>query len=298
MSFTRGDEMSFSKLEEIRITKMHGNGNDFVLVDEFDGEVIPESKKPEFVRAVCHRRFGIGADGMLFLQRSDKADAKFRYFNSDGSEAGMCGNGIRCFSRYIVEEGYAEEGLITVETRVGVIELKVRKDKDYMVRVNMGEVKTKSSEIPASIDREDFWGVRMKAGEMEFDVFAVNTGVPHAVVFVENLDTLDIAVARDIRYSELFPEGTNVNFVSPISEKEIRIRTYERGVEDETLSCGTGSVASAYVALKLGYVKEPVKVLTRGGELIIEFDDEIAYMTGSANRVFDGILRLSELRYI
>ncbi len=285
-------------IELVKFVKMHGNGNDFVLFDEFSSEVIPEKEKPEFVRAVCDRRFGVGGDGALFVQKSSIADARFRYFNSDGSEAEMCGNGIRCFSRYLVEEGYAKPGSIKVETLVGVLELRVEVDEldRYMVRVNMGEVKTSASDIPA---KKELWGERFEIGDVEYYIYAVNSGVPHVVIFVdeEELEAMDIVpIARKIRYNEIFPEGTNVNFVSILSENEIKIRTYERGVEDETLSCGTGSVAAAFVSLQRKLVKEPVRVVTRGGDLIIEFSGKVAYMTGGASRVFDGRLRLAELR--
>ena len=283
----------------IEFVKMHGNGNDFVLFDEFNGELIPEKKKPEFVKAVCDRRFGVGADGALFVQSSDITDARFRYFNSDGSEAEMCGNGIRCFSRYLVEEGYAKPGSIKVETLVGVLELWVEKAEGYMVKVNMGEVKTSAEEIPA-VGVNQIWGEKFEVSGREFEIYAVNSGVPHVVIFVgeEELENLDIvSIARKIRYSEIFPEGTNVNFVSLLTENEIEIRTYERGVEEETLSCGTGSVAAAFVSIQRGLVREPVRVVTKGGDLIVEFSGKIAYMTGSASRVFDGRLRLSELRF-
>ena len=282
-------------LEKIEFVKMHGNGNDFVLFDEFDREKIPEKEKPDFVRAVCDRRFGIGADGALFVQLSAVADARFRYFNSDGSEAEMCGNGIRCFSRYVVEEGYAKRGSIRVETLAGVLELQVEVREGYEVTVNMGEVKTSADEIPA---KKPLWGEKFEIEGKEINLFAVNSGVPHVVIFVDQreLEKLDIIpIARQIRYSDLFPEGTNVNFATVVSNNEIRIRTYERGVEDETLSCGTGSVASAFVALKENLVSQPVTVQTKGGELIIEFKDGNAFMTGGAARVFDGVLRISEL---
>ncbi|AGK60196.1 diaminopimelate epimerase [Archaeoglobus sulfaticallidus PM70-1] len=281
-------------MSKIKFVKLHGNGNDFVLVDEFSGTIIPEDRKPEFVRAVCHRRFGVGADGALFVQRSEKADVRFRYFNSDGSEAEMCGNGIRCFTRYLVDEGYAND-IVKVETLAGVLELEVSNGEKFLVKVNMGRVRKRAEDVPVNTEKEFFWGERI--GSME--VYAVNSGVPHAVIFVDEIDHMDIIPpARKIRYHELFPHGINVNFVSVAGENELRIRTYERGVEDETLSCGTGSVASAFVAKELGYVSDPVRVITKGGELIIEFDGDIAYMSGSANRVFDGELNLKELRFV
>jgi diaminopimelate epimerase len=271
---------------------MHGNGNDFVLIDEFRGEVIPEEEKASFVRAVCHRNFGVGADGALFVQPSEKADVKFRYFNSDGSEAEMCGNGIRCFSRYVVEEGYVGERL-RVETLAGILELEVTKDDGWWVKVDMGKPKFRREEIPAEVD---VWGYEFEHEGKRFKLYAANTGVPHVVVFVDDLDFDIVPIARKIRYSEIFPEGTNVNFAK-VEGNSITIRTYERGVEAETLSCGTGSVAVAAVANRLGLTGREVEVRTKGGLLKIELTDNTAYMTGGASRVFDGILKLNELRY-
>jgi len=275
----------------VRITKMHGNGNDFVVVDEYREEIVPEKIKPDFVRAVCHRRFGVGADGVLFVQPSSVADAKFRYFNSDGSEAEMCGNGIRCFCRYLVEEGYAKEGKVRVETLAGIKELEVWFDGKWWVKVNMGRPKF-GKDVPA---KEEVWGREFEFDGRKFKVYAVNTGVPHAVIFVEDLNFDIIEPARFIRYHEIFPEGINVNFAKVISNNTVEVRTYERGVEDETLSCGTGSCAVAVVGNKLGILESRVEVRTRGGILKVEVNDEI-YMIGSASRVFDGNLRLSELQ--
>ncbi len=276
----------------IKFAKMHGNGNDFILIDEFNKILIEEKRKGKFVKAICNRNFGLGADGVLFVQKSEKADAKFRYFNSDGSEAEMCGNGIRCFARYVVEEAYAESPL-RVETLSGILKLDVTKDDEgWWVRVDMGVPKFKSEEIPAE---EEVWGKEFEFNGEKFKVYAVNTGVPHAVIFVDNLNFDIIGIAKFIRFHKLFPEGINVNFAK-IEGNAIRIRTYERGVEDETLSCGTGSVAVAAVANKLGFIDSSVEVLTKGGKLRIEIKDR-AYMTGKASRVADGYINSEELRY-
>lgn len=279
--------------DSIKITKMHGNGNDFVLIDEFGKEIIPEKMKPDFVRAICYRRFGVGADGMLFVQPSVVADVRFRYFNSDGSEAEMCGNGIRCFSRFVVEEGYAKD-VVKVETLAGILELEVNKN-GWWVKVDMGEVKTKKEDIPAS---REVWGMEKIINNQKFVLYAVNSGVPHVVVFVDDLNFNIIEPARTIRYSDLFPQGTNVNFAKVLSKDKIEIRTYERGVEDETLSCGTGSVAVAFVANKLGLANKHVEIVTKGGILKIDIENSKAYMTGTANRIFDGYVNLRELRFI
>lgn len=279
----------------ITFTKMHGNGNDFVIIDEFNRILIPEKLKPDFVRAVCDRRFGVGSDGLIFVQNSKKADAKFRYFNSDGSEAEMCGNGIRCFSRYVVEENYTESKIL-VETLAGIKELDVSiENGKYWVRVDMGIPEFESTRIPAKDVGKSLWEREFEVNGGNYRVYAVNTGVPHAIIFVDNLEFEIKEVARKIRYSDLFPEGINVNFVKVKSKNEIEMRTYERGVEDETLSCGTGSVASAVIANRLKMVSDSVNVVTKGGILRVEIKESV-YMKGTANRVFDGVIRVDELK--
>jgi len=273
----------------ILFTKMHGNGNDFVIFDEFHGIVVPEEEKPAFVRTVCNRRFGVGGDGAIFVQSSEVANARFRYFNSDGSEA-MCGNGIRCFARFVVEEGYTTKKF-RAETLAGVKEVEVRvEDGDYWVRVDMGTPLFEPEEIPVSGGKfNEVWYDTFDVFGKDYEVYAVNTGVPHAIVFVDSLN-VDIYEARKIRYSKKFPDGANVNLVKVLSKEEVEVRTYERGVEDETLSCGTGSVAVVAVASKLGLTESRAIVRTKGGILKIEINDS-AFMMGKAVRVFDGILK-------
>ncbi len=276
----------------LKITKMHGNGNDFIIVDEFKGEQIPEDIRREFVKTVCDRRLGVGADGVIFVQKSDIADAKFRYFNSDGSEAEMCGNGIRCFCRYVVEEGYAECGDVRVETLKGVVKTYVWFDGKWWIKVDMGRARF-GRDVPA---KEEIWGKTFRVKDREFRVYAVNTGVPHAVIF-SDLDFDIKEYARIIRYHDVFPEGVNVNFAKVISSERIRIRTYERGVEDETLSCGTGCAAVSVVANKLGLVGKNVEVITRGGVLKVEISNDSVYLIGSASRILDGFVNLDELGF-
>ncbi len=273
----------------MEFVKMHGNGNDFVLIDEFESIKVPDEKKPAFVKAVCDRRFGVGGDGAIFVQKSKVADAKFVFYNSDGSVAEMCGNGIRCFARYIVERGYAKEGTVSVETLAGVLKVEVWYDGRWWIRVNMGKPKF-GKEVPAV---KDVWGDVFEVDNREFKVYAVNTGVPHAVIFVKDFDFDIHRVARVVRYSEVFPEGANVNFAKVMGRNRVFVRTYERGVEDETLSCGTGSCAVVVVGNRLGLLDRYVEVTTRGGVLKVELNDYV-YMTGTSVKVFEGkILELS-----
>ncbi len=279
---------------ELPFVKFHGNGNDFILIDEMKEELIGEKDKADFAIRACHRRFGVGGDGVLFVQPSEKAAAKMRIFNSDGSEAEMCGNGIRCFARYLVEEGVAGKGTVDIETLAGVLTVEVKQEgNEYWVTVDMGVPKFRREEIPAvgsgELINEVVEGVK---------ICAVNTGVPHAIVFSDNLEKDIIPLAKKIRYHSLFPQGTNVNFVRVLNDHTLEVRTYERGVENETLSCGTGSVASVAIASKLGYTGENVEVRTLGGVLRIYLKDGHAYMEGPAAKVFEGILNYKELRAI
>ncbi len=267
----------------LSFTKLHGNGNDFILVDEMNREQVVESEKRRFAIGLCHRHFGIGADGVLFLTNSSRADLGMRIIQPDGSEAEMCGNGIRCLAKYAWDTGYVGE-FFDVETLAGIIPVQVRdRDGSFWAKVNMGVPMFDRSSIPAcgqgELISEDIEGCR---------VSAVNTGVPHAVVFIGDMDFDIMKAAPFIRHNSLFPEGANVNFVK--AGQPLEIRTFERGVEGETLSCGTGSVAAASVARRLGLVDDEVMVQTKGGPLLISFEEGKAFMEGPAVTVCSGEL--------
>jgi len=274
------DDNSFGPCS-LTFTKLHGNGNDFILVDEISREQVAEGKKRKFAIACCHRHFGIGADGVLFLTNSSRADMGMRLIQPDGSEAEMCGNGIRCLAKYAWDTGYVGE-FFDVETLAGIIPVQVREmDGCFWAKVNMGTPRFDRPSIPAygpgEFISEDIEGCM---------VSAVNTGVPHAVIFVNDMDFDIEKAALFIRHNSHFPEGTNVNFVK--MGQPLEIRTFERGVEGETLSCGTGSVAAASVARRLGMVEDEVNVQTKGGPLQISFEDGNAFMEGPAVTVCSG----------
>ena len=265
----------------MHFTKLHGNGNDFILIDEYKGEIV--SEKSGFARKYCDRRFGIGGDGVLYLGKSGKAGIRMRIFNSDGTEAEMCGNGIRCLVKYALDSGYVN-GKTTVETLAGILQVSSRIEYKTWITVNMGIPVFEREKIPAKGTGE-FLNVNLHG----YNVSAVNTGVPHAVIFVDDLENPGLMpAAPKIRYDPVFPKGTNVNFAAINTNGEISVRTYERGVEAETLSCGTGSVACAAVAHRLGKTGSMVKVNTKGGELRITLAKDGAYMEGTAERVFEG----------
>jgi len=269
---------------ELHFTKLQGNGNDFILIDEYEGVAIPDEMKAQFAALYCDRRFGIGADGVLYLSKSQKADLKMRLLQPDESEAEMCGNGIRCFAKYAYDSGYVRRSC-TVETLAGIIPVEMNyQDDNFFATIGMPEPKFMRADIPATGEGE------YREHVEGFEVYAVNTGVPHAVIFTDALDSVDLAViGPKIRRHETFPKGANVNFVERSGKDSLRVRTFERGVEEETFCCGTGATAAAAVARHLGYVGDKVEVETMGGPLTIYLDGQTK-MEGPANTVFSGTI--------
>ncbi|NOZ82979.1 MAG: diaminopimelate epimerase [Euryarchaeota archaeon] len=275
----------------MRVFKYHGTGNDFVLVENLSLSIEEESK-PELARRLCNRRLGVGADGMLLVEPSERADIKFRYFNSDGSEAGMCGNGMRCFAKHVYDFSIVGSRCMRVETPAGEVEVCVVRSRGARadVRVNMGVPRFEPSEVPVEAEHRVL-GMKLETAAGEVEVSAVNTGVPHAVVFVEDVEAVDVeTLGRAVRWHPVFPEGANVNFVQVV-DGMLKVRTYERGVEAETPACGTGITACCAVALELGVISgEEVKVLARGGELLVSTEEgeegRSFCLTGPAVRVF------------
>ncbi len=268
----------------LSFTKMHGSGNDFILIDNRDNSIRP-SHAPGVAARLCRRKFGIGADGLILVEDSPVADFKWVFFNADGSEAEMCGNGGRCVARFAYLNGIAREEL-SFETLAGIIHAEV---KGRQVKLQMSE--------PRDLELDMTLVIR----EQEFRVHRLNTGVPHVIMLVDDVEAAPVFEwGRFIRYQPAFqPEGTNVNFVEVSHEHRIRIRTYERGVEDETLACGTGAVASAIICAFKGLCESPVEVKTWGGEVLTVYfrlpagRDRVAeevYLQGDAVMVYTGRL--------
>jgi diaminopimelate epimerase len=240
-------------MKTIEFWKMNGSGNDFILIDNRDGSVA-EEEMGLLVERICRRRESVGADGLIFVTRSDRFDFAWRYFNADGGEVEMCGNGSRCVARFAYLKGIAKSKL-TFETLAGPVSAEVM-GRD--VKVLMPD--PSSLEMDIDLSREAGW----------LNVDFINTGVPHAVVQVDNLSTHPVfEQGRSIRYHNMFsPEGTNADFMKVLGPNMLEIRTYERGVEDETLACGTGAIASALIASAREMVSSPVNVRTKGGEAL------------------------------
>jgi len=252
--------------------KYSGTGNDFVIIDNRK-KVLKNIFK--FAIKVCDRKNGVGADGLLLIENSKVADFKMRIINSDGSEAEMCGNGARCIAHFTFFKKIASKNM-NFETKAGIIDAYV---KGSYVKVKLTK--------PHSFRQ----GIRIKYKDKDYELFFINTGVPHAVIFVDNLENIPVEeLGRYIRYHDEFkPAGTNVNFVKIINEKEIAIRTYERGVEAETLSCGTGSTASAIISSFVRNMQEPIIVRTKGGEKLKVYLSPV-YLEGKVKQIFKGEL--------
>jgi diaminopimelate epimerase len=271
-----------TKLRMLRFSKMNGAGNDFVMIDNRVGDL---QLAADQIAKICDRHRGVGADGVLVLERAKNgADFRMRYYNADGGEAEMCGNGARCFARYASRVAGARDEL-SFETPAGVIGARLQGE---LVRLEMSA--PKDVRLGITIPLPD----RQVAGHF------INSGVPHVVVPVDDLDKVDVcAVGSAIRRHELFaPKGANVNFLTVRGERQIAIRTYERGVEDETLACGTGVVASALIFAAVKEVNGPIGVLVRGGnELQVGFDRmghqfRQVTLTGPADFVFEGTIEV------
>jgi diaminopimelate epimerase len=263
----------------IQFTKMSGSGNDFIVIDN-RVPVMGNGKKYDFVRLVCDRKMSIGADGVIFVENSDQADIKWDFYNEDGSSAEMCGNGGRCVARYAVEKSIAPAKM-TLETLAGIVG----------AEVNGTTVKVKLT-TPQNLKQD----TAISINGIEYQVDSLNTGVPHAIIYSDNVEGVNVKqVGHGIRFHEAFaPAGTNVDFVEKVGAQALKIRTYERGVEDETLACGTGVVASALLSFYKKMVKPPVAVETQGGDILkVDFgvtSNEEVYLEGPTSIAFEGTL--------
>ena len=285
----------------VKFVKMQGSGNDFIVVDEWNKTVVPERDKPLFVSKICDRHFGVGSDGVIFVQKSRSADAKFQFFNPDGSLAEMCGNGIRCFAKYVYEQGLVKKTMMRLETRAGVktVVLDVHKGGVASIRVGMGapQITRNGAQVAGKPD-ELMINEQVTINGASYRITAVGMGNPHAILFVDDVDSVDVAgIGSKIRNcTMLFPNGINVHFIQKTGVNEFSIRTYERGVENETLACGTGICASA-VAAVLNKRADPNKTLkfrAKGGLLAVDIKvkDGIivdVFLAGPAVSVFEGV---------
>lgn len=279
--------------QKIPFTKLVGAGNDYIYINCFENQI----SSPEFLAIfLSDRHNGIGGDGIIMICPSDIADAKMRIFNLDGSEGMMCGNGIRCVAKYLHDNKMVEKSVIHIDTLSGVKECTVSTTGGlvHRVKVDMGRAELQPEKIPVKLDGDMVVNRPVSIEGEPYNITCVSMGNPHAVVFVNSVDKLDLEkIGKKFETNPLFPERVNTEFIERIDENTIKMRVWERG-SGETLACGTGACAAAVAAVLNGYCKkgEDVRVILRGGDLIINYTDETVYMTGNAEKVFDGVVEV------
>jgi diaminopimelate epimerase len=277
---------------------MHGLGNDYLVVDAMQ-ESPSESKLSALAKALSDRHFGVGADGLILVLPSRAADFRMRIFNSDGSEAEMCGNGIRLFAKFVYERGHTKAKDLEVETLAGIVRprLRVRGGRVTSVRVDMGEPRLARSEIPMKgTDEAQVVNERLRVGGRRYQITAVSMGNPHCVMFVEEVDRARVGeIGPAIERHDLFPRRTNVEFAQVVGDGEIKMRVWERGA-GETLACGTGASAVLVAAVLNGLSSRKAVVHLRGGDLKVNWnrEDNHVFIEGPAAEVFTGETRLDE----
>ena len=282
----------------MKFTKMQGIGNDYVYVNCFEETV----KDPAAVaRYVSDRHFGIGSDGLILIKPSDIADCEMDMYNLDGSQGAMCGNGIRCVAKYVYDYGIVKKENISVSTKSGIkyLDLTVRNGKVALVRVNMGSPVLTASQIPVVSSTEEMINAPLKVNGETYYITAVSMGNPHAIVYMTDVDHLDIGeIGPYFENHMAFPDRVNTEFVEVLDDHTLKMRVWERG-SGETLACGTGACAVAVASILNGHVdgENPVTVKLLGGDLEIFWDrqENLVYMTGPAATVFDGEIDLSFL---
>lgn len=277
----------------MKFTKMQGCGNDYVYVNCLEEQL---ENRADFSIRVSNRNFGVGSDGLICICPSELADFKMDMYNADGSQAQMCGNGIRCVGKYVYEKGLTDKTSLTIETGAGIknLELNVENGKVNSVRVEMGAPELRPLYIPIAEQGKDFIDRPVVVGQEEHRVTALSVGNPHAVVFVEDVDSLDLkTLGPRFENHPLFPERVNTEFVQVLDRSRLKMRVWERG-SGETLACGTGATACFAAAVLCGHTGNSATVELLGGELLIEWDRDknLLYMTGPAVTVFDGTLYL------
>jgi len=275
----------------MRFSKWHGLGNDFILVNCFEETL---SNPQQIAKAICDRHFGVGADGLVLVLPSRQADFRMQIFNSDGSEAQMCGNATRCFSRYVHAAGLTNKRELQIETLAGIIHAKLIGDGS-LVRVNLGSPKLTRKEIPVAGDPDSrAVDIPVTADGKTYKATCLSTGVPHCVIFVDSFTNFDwLNIGRQIEVHPLFPEKTNVEFIQVLSRTEMIMKVWERGA-GVTLACGTGASASVVAGVLTGRTERKVTVHLDGGDLEIEWeaDTDQVIMTGPAMQTFTGEIEL------
>lgn len=273
----------------IKFTKMQGLGNDYVYIDAINQKIENESSLAQFV---SNRHFGIGSDGLILICSSEIADFKMRMFNSDGSEAEMCGNGIRCVGKFVYDKGLTNKTTLKIETLAGVKELKLnlKEGKVDTIRVDMGEPIFEAEKIPVVSSEKMAKNLKLEIEERKFNFTCVSMGNPHAITFVENVEDFEVEkYGSKIEVNERFPQKINVEFIEIVNKNYIKMRVWERG-SGETLACGTGACASVVAGIINNLIERKVTVELLGGILEIKWnkEDNHVYMTGPAVTIYEG----------
>lgn len=278
----------------MKFWKLQGIGNDFIAIDGRNDH-IDNNNYGDLAKKVCHRRFSVGADGLLVVKDNDEADVEMVYYNSDGSRASMCGNGLRCFAKFVYDNNIVNKDEFEVYTLDGIKKIKIdlNDNKDInSITVNMGRGSFQSNNIPVDTDKEVFINEKIHILDKEFIVSSMLMGVPHTVVFVDDINMEEIhKYGPIIEKHEIFPQNTNVNFVKIIDNKNILVRTWERGC-GYTLGCGTGMTASVIISNFLNKVDKSVNVTSEGGSIKISLINDEAYMSGKAQKICEGNLEV------
>lgn len=273
----------------MKFTKMHGCGNDYIYINGFEETIHNPS---ELSKRMSNRNFGVGSDGLVLILPSKSADFRMRMFNSDGSEAEMCGNAIRCVGKFVFDKKLTDKSVITVETLAGkkVLDMTIENDKVSYVKVDMGEPILEAEKIPVKSDLKPVINEKLNILNKEYLFTCVSMGNPHAITFVNNTDEIPLEeVGPLVETDNIFPKKTNVEFVQVVSKDVLKMRVWERGA-GETLACGTGACASLVAAVLNGFSNRKATLKLLGGDLIIEWDEETnkIYMSGPAETVFEG----------
>lgn len=281
----------------IKFTKMHGLGNDYVYIDAINQKIENESSLAKFV---SNRHFGIGSDGLILICKSEVADFKMRMFNSDGSEAEMCGNGIRCVGKFVYDKGLTNKTTVKIETLAGIktLILNTKNEKVETARVDMGEPILEAEKIPVITTEEPVKNLELEAENQKFKFTCVSMGNPHAITIVENTKEFDVEkYGKVLEIDKAFPKKANIEFAQIVDRQNINMRVWERGA-GETLACGTGACATAVACNLNGLTDRKVNIELLGGTLNIEWNetDNHVYMTGPAVTVFDGELYEEAIR--
>ncbi len=279
----------------INFTKMHGIGNDYVYINDL-GSIVQDPKN--LAIKISNRHFGIGSDGLILIRKSDVADFRMSMFNADGSEAQMCGNGIRCVAKYVYDNKLTTKNPLTIETLAGIktLTLKIENDLVSSVTVDMGIPSFVDKSLPHIQNLDKFINQEVTINGKTFNISAISMGNPHAVIFVKDVDNFPIEEIGTMieNYKDLFPERTNVEFIEVLDSKNLKMRVWERG-SGETLACGTGACGAAVCAYLNKVSERKVTMHLIGGDLLIDWkDDDHVYLTGSATTVFKGIYEYNE----